>query len=571
MKVSLIFLLLVPVQQVLSTSTTEQRSTAAVTGNETSVAVVANANENDNYYYHGFCDESKCISPAFDKEEAYESVYTSNCYAGTNNSFIVDPMLCSFGYKPTIVGKTGATFNYYTCCLPISNDDDDSSLSELVTEIRTGATILTTTRDFSDVTRHCGDYITVDRNNTPFTCSIDDDDDDADDRQYPHVTMDVITKDNDKTSYTCCDSILTNKTTMHTIAVSVTKNLQEEECIYTTNSKVPYNTYGKLFAMKCDNNQIGLTNVEFPFPKPTERFGTLNDYGYFYQCCRTGPGQHFIQDSAFNWTLYPQIIISCISSFISALLAVALTIPLWRWLQYKKGNPSTLTKRQRQQQQQQQHNNNNQSSSSQHQQTEYSSYNLYLVFLSLPDFILNVYFGYKYVQYASGNYDTYHMTAPHIIANVEDQVVVLRESTIVRSCACANLYLNAIVAYEVLTLLTDSYQRKHHTPPSIKRVTLQASLVYVITIIISLGHFYGCKKLLSDDDNLEYVLGSLILELVISLVFVFGIPLAYLIYVCIVIWRKKLMPDVEGRLKELVRRLLTVNVYSLNLCSCSCS
>jgi len=339
---------------------------------------------------------------------------------------------------------------------------------------------------------------------------------------------------------------------MHTIAVSVTKNLQEEECIYTTNSKVPYNTYGRLFAMKCDDNQIGLTSLEFPFPKPTEKFGTLNDYGYFYQCCRTGPGQHFIQDTAFNWTLYPQIIISCISSFISALLAVALTIPLWRWLQYKKGNPSTLTKRQRQQQQQQQHNNNNQSSSNQHQQTEYSSYNLYLVFLSLPDFILNVYLANKYGQYASDSYDTNHWSAPHIIANVEDQVAVLRESTIVLSCACANLYLNAIVAYEVLVLLTDSFQRKHHTPPSIKRVTLQASLVYVITIIISLVHFYGGKKLLSDDDdNLEYVLGSLILELVISLVFVFGIPLAYLIYVCIVIWRKKLMPDVEGRLKEL--------------------
>ena len=168
-----------------------------------------------------------------------------------------------------------------------------------------------------------------------------------------------------------------------------------------------------------------------------------------------------------------------------------------------------------------------------------------------------------------GTYDINHFAAPHIIANVTDQNSILVESTIVLACACGNLYINAIVAHEVLVLLKNSFQRKHHTPPSLKKVTIQATSVFVFTIIMSLIHYFVGTKLLSGHDNLA---GAIILELFLSLFVVFGIPMAYLTYVCFVIWRKELMPDVEGRLKELGACILCV-VFCLCcvLCVLCCS
>jgi hypothetical protein len=120
----------------------------------------------------------------------------------------------------------------------------------------------------------------------------------------------------------CCD------TEPDTISASTIEYLKQAECIYTTTS-VRKNSYGGIDAMTCIND-FGIYWNEFAYPKVTE---TINSEGYVYfECCKEGPGKHFIQDTAFMLTIWPQIIVSSISIVLSFLLVIALIVPLWLYL-----------------------------------------------------------------------------------------------------------------------------------------------------------------------------------------------------------------------------------------------
>ena len=106
----------------------------------------------------------------------------------------------------------------------------------------------------------------------------------------------------------------------------------------------------------------------------------------------------------------------------------------------------------------------------------------------------------------------------------------LRPQNPTPACSTANVWLNAIVAYEVYTLLSKSHRRVRVVPPTIKKAVLQGAVVYLYALITFLVHYYV------DGFVDTRVLAPTYLTLSI------GLPILYLLYVCISIWYRGLLP-----------------------------
>jgi hypothetical protein len=121
-----------------------------------------------------------------------------------------------------------------------------------------------------------------------------------------------------------------------------------------------------------------------------------------------------------------------------------------------------------------------------------STYNLYLVFLSIPDLVYNSFLIYLF--------STYHIWIP---LPLTDEEILQRANTVLplvnhpfdlalfSACATANLYTNAIISYEILKLLRDSNKRKRSSPPSLIKATVQAGSAYTLGVIIFIIDFFA--------------------------------------------------------------------------------
>ena len=99
--------------------------------------------------------------------------------------------------------------------------------------------------------------------------------------------------------------------------------------------------------------------------------------------------------------------------------------------------------------------------------------------------------------------------------------------------------MNAVVAYEVFELLKKSYQGVRVKPPTMKKVTIQAAVVYLYALIMFTVHY--CLD------------GKMNMTIVAPIYFMLsaGFPIIYLCYVCIIIWYRGLVPSLGGRLREI--------------------
>jgi len=128
-------------------------------------------------------------------------------------------------------------------------------------------------------------------------------------------------------------------------------------------------------------------------------FCNHSDTGYIYpnhkdECCNSD--QHvgpFIVDTAFKGTVYPQILLSFLAWTFCTVLILALLVPLVQHL--LRTQTSSTTARASAHTTATPSNGTSTSTI-----TEFSSYNLYLLYLALPDLILNVYLFVMYSSYA---------------------------------------------------------------------------------------------------------------------------------------------------------------------------
>jgi hypothetical protein len=119
-----------------------------------------------------------------------------------------------------------------------------------------------------------------------------------------------------------------------------------------------------------------------------------------------------------------------------------------------------------------------------------STYNLYLVFLSIPDLVYN-----SFLIYLFSTYHIWIPPSPLIPSTTTDTTLPLVDHpfdlALFTACATANLYTNAIISYEILKLLRDSNKRKRSSPPSLIKATVQAGSAYTLGVIIFIIDFFA--------------------------------------------------------------------------------
>ncbi len=122
---------------------------------------------------------------------------------------------------------------------------------------------------------------------------------------------------------------------------------------------------------------------------------------------------------------------------------------------------------------------------------EYSTYNLYLAFLSVPDLVANVFIIYIIVANTQWNdeydnntdNDTDKNNSLWFEACPYDDAIYTMTTT-------ANLYINAFLTYEIYKLLRYSSLRKRYYPPTTGKVTKQALFCYAMGLFVFVVDFF---------------------------------------------------------------------------------
>lgn len=226
---------------------------------------------------------------------------------------------------------------------------------------------------------------------------------------------------------------------------------------------------------------------------------------------------------------------------------------------------------------------------------KYSTYNLYLAFLTIPDLIPNLFvlalvFGHHqhdshydmdmhmdidmdmdmnmtemdHSQMDHSHHDHSQMMMDHIqhhdLENSEQTHGLIWmfehpfDHNIFALCVTANLYTSAFLVCEIFRLLQDSNQRKRHTPPSILKVTRHAMVSYGLGIFIFLVE-YGVSGFFERNSgrNTKIWFG---LYQAFSFIFVVLIPLLAMVTVSVKIHLQGLVGSTgsmyQGRLRILV-------------------
>mmetsp|Transcript_35972 Transcript_35972/g.86605 ORF Transcript_35972/g.86605 Transcript_35972/m.86605 type:complete len:442 (-) Transcript_35972:171-1496(-) len=107
-----------------------------------------------------------------------------------------------------------------------------------------------------------------------------------------------------------------------------------------------------------------------------------------------------------------------------------------------------------------------------------SSFNLYLVFLTIPDFL----YSFSCVLTCLISAGAGHFSSP-LMCQFQSVYLVFG--------FCANTWINGIVAWEIYTLLRSSHIRKKYKPPTKKDVTVRSLTVYLYAVVLGTLCFYS--------------------------------------------------------------------------------
>jgi len=186
--------------------------------------------------------------------------------------------------------------------------------------------------------------------------------------------------------------------------------------------------------------------------------------------------------------------------------------------------------------------------------TRKSPFNVYVLFLMLPDAIFTLIMGGYYASRA-----------------LEASLIPPYEVLVF--CyffyfAC-NFYTNGVVTFEVHKLITQSNKRQRTPPPGLRRVYTQIAIVYLLATIIALWAALPVSWSLShitDHEEGEGTMGSPpggTFSYLAGVILIYGVgvipPSSYVVFVTIRVWRKKLLPR-KGRTRALSLFFLRVIV-----------
>ena len=492
------------------------------------------------------CDESKCIS----KGKSESGSFT--CYGEeSSEGSLLYPMTCADGFLPKIVEDeapvdwTGVADNgddalvrlrYFTCCPP-----DDQQIIDAVAP-----------------RRRCSDPIVLDGDGDEDAATCENNGS----RRFPrpmnsrgtyifYSSLDTLTD-----SFVCCDTELPAEAD-----ADATQYLEDAECVpycdeYHKECKLR-NEFGYPMERLCHAPEGG-----FRFPRP---FG---DDIYRWQCCKTGPPlPPYIQDTTFKIELSLLLILFCLGAIASALVFIGLLTPLL--MQLKDGSYYTIPSRRRSSGVINARRRNSSGSivgrrSSSltagvresvgrelQEGVRYSTYNLYLSYLAVPDLAYCIF----RIRRVALHFHQGQIVGPTVFWAMSLNLLV------------ANIWMNAIVCFEVMLLLKRSQRGEFIDPPSLTRVNLQASAVFCLVITsFSLVFFFWDQidKATADGDAEKSQFYNTLFAAWSFLVAV--PPILYVIYVNTLVWCcRGYMPSKNIRASFNDKRTRTLAIYFLRI------
>jgi len=194
------------------------------------------------------------------------------------------------------------------------------------------------------------------------------------------------------------------------------------------------------------------------------------------------------------------------------------------------------------------------------QRKNYSTYNLYLAFMAIPDLVQHVFVVYLVLTHEQWNPHSY-MKHDNNGSEVMWLFDYKWDFSITTMAVTWNLYVNAFFTHELYKLLRSSKQRKKHPPPTIARVTTHAMISYGLGIIIfflpALMYILSSGKTVSISDGTTTLgISDGIPYFVFFFIYVAGIPLSAVVWFSYQIFRQELLRSTEsmyeGRLRILV-------------------
>eukprot|EP00533_Pseudo-nitzschia_delicatissima_P008142 CAMPEP_0116082198 /NCGR_PEP_ID=MMETSP0327-20121206/2604_1 /TAXON_ID=44447 /ORGANISM="Pseudo-nitzschia delicatissima, Strain B596" /LENGTH=643 /DNA_ID=CAMNT_0003572987 /DNA_START=748 /DNA_END=2679 /DNA_ORIENTATION=- len=450
--------------------------------------------------HHGSCDESKCVSKSFSHDGSFV------CYG---NGSISRPMMCADGFLPVITDEeprslSNTTLWHFTCCPP----------SNLPTEEM-------------DVTRHCSDPITISRaKNTDGLCENQENKA----RKYPHLMKPtLINFSMEMNTYVCCDSVATNDDDASSSTTSATNFLEDIDCVPYKNefydAPNAQNQVGMLRPITCD-----FPDGDFSFPRPVGN-GTIQDVASTgqYQCCKTGPAlPPFIEDKGFKVTVYPLVALWSIAALLSLLVAVGLLVPIVIQLMNGTYQRKSLQL--------------SRSFRKSNSEARYSTYNLYIVYLAALDVFISLvalalYGSYMDQRFHRGFYGSLaipwksHGLPPELVISI--------------FYASSNMWINAIICYEIVILLQSSRKARRIDQPSLCKVNIQVGTVFFfsaiycssIYLLTDASEMAIIKCNFEKSDNLRIVLHVFSTLLLL--------PFLYVVYATVLIWWRGYLPSTQ--------------------------
>jgi len=503
---------------------------------------------NDTSYldYSNYCDESKCVSSLFvsrkqgggsynneNNNNNNDKVPTFMCYAEGGKGIL--PFACAEGYEGFVVENEppflyeGENLFYYTCChsslvalsyqrhcsntIVIGNNDEEEggSNNRGETNLCSDGSNSSVTSEFDDSSPKKKKYL---RNMT---------------RTYGHLE-----------SYICCDEELLQPNDNNTSLGGINNFFDDDDddvdcvpylCIdifdYNCISK---NRYGVLETMTCKDT---LYDGIFIYPKVVVATTTNNNNEIRFECCKTGTETHLLPTNtqAFKLTYGIQLVLSSITLVFLLVLTIGLLRPLVMkaLLKCKKSEETTTPsassttlattttrsfRRRRQSQQLR---------DQQKQQQPYGAYNLYLVYLLLPDLVSNIFMLSRCSKAFTGKTFNATLMVLHWDGISVDDIDYSGADVILWTCMTANLMMNTVIAYEVFKFLKNSFELVRDPVPTLRKVSLQAVGVYVYSILFNFIFFVLLQQY-------KYIF----LYLTVTN---FG-PFFFSIYICILIWKR---------------------------------
>jgi len=189
--------------------------------------------------------------------------------------------------------------------------------------------------------------------------------------------------------------------------------------------------------------------------------------------------------------------------------------------------------------------------------TRVEGFNIYLVFLLVPDVFFNIWCAV--------------ISKINLNAGVFPSVSILCviSSITLASYVTANLWMNALVASEVYRMLQHSHQARRFEPSTPCKVMRRVLIVYAASILLSMFLTFNTKPLL--DTRLDsnrcnigfYDSHSLIVGYLLVVTAVVP-PSIYLIYVTCVVYKNKLLPP-AGTSRFLALFFLRISLAALFL------